>query len=42
MKSARDLSLLLDRIRRVLALFFDELAAQPTTPEEIYAMVAGR
>jgi hypothetical protein len=40
-RSERDLSLFLDRIKRILALFFDELAAQPTTPEEIYAMVNG-
>lgn len=39
-KSERDLSLFLDRIRRVLALFFDELGAQPTTPEEVYAVVS--
>ena len=40
-RSERDLSVFLDRIRRVLALFFDELAAQPTTPEEVYAVVRG-
>jgi hypothetical protein len=37
-RSARDLALFLDRIKRVLALFFEELGAQPTTPEQVYAM----
>ncbi len=37
-RTARDVALFLDRIKRVLALFFEELGAQPTTPEEVFAM----
>jgi hypothetical protein len=38
-RTARDVTLFLDRIKQVLALFFEELDAQPTTPEQVYAMV---
>ena len=37
-RTARDLSLFLDRIKQLLALFFEDLGAQPTTPEEVLAM----
>ena len=39
-RTARDVSLFLDRIKRVLALFFEELGAQPTMPEEIFVMLS--
>jgi hypothetical protein len=34
-RSQRDLDLFLDRIKRLLALFFEELGAEPTTPLEV-------
>jgi len=39
-RSERDRSLFLDRIKRVLGLFFDELAARPTTPIEVLALAS--
>jgi hypothetical protein len=38
-RTARDVTLFLDRIKRVMALFFEELGARPTTPEEVFALV---
>lgn len=37
-RSAHDLTLFMDTIRRILALFFEELAAEPVTPEKVLAM----
>jgi hypothetical protein len=39
-RTARDVTLFLDRIKRVMALFFEELGARPTTPEEVFAMAS--
>lgn len=39
-RTVRDAALFLDRIRQVLALFFEQLGARPTTPQEVLAMVS--
>ncbi len=41
-RTARDASSFLDTIKQVLALFFEELGARPTTPEEVFAMAVGQ
>lgn len=40
-RTAADLDVFLDRIKRLLDLFFDELGAQPTTPEALRRMAVG-
>jgi hypothetical protein len=37
-QNARDLSGFLDQLKRITALFFEELGAQPTNPEAVLAM----
>lgn len=37
-RSERDLAAFLDQLKRVMALFFDELGAQPITPEAVMAL----